>query len=241
VALDPVVDTSDVDLWSVPAKNQLRTQSCVGNAGAAGLRRAFERAGVPCPELSARYCYRACLNIDGTEADDGTYLRSAARALMGIGCCAESAMPFDESEILSPISFGAHRDAFDRRRLGSYHRIASGDVDGICRALAAGLPVMAGWQVSEDFVRSTGHEVFGAQLEPITGGHAMLLVGHGSSAHWEQRVPEFRPNRSYSRIFRVLGSWGGSPYGYDGRIFMAPEMAAQASDLWALDTTGGIS
>lgn len=240
-ALEPVPEVSDVDMWDVPAKNQLGTSSCVGNAGAGGLRRAFYYAGIECPELAARMGYRGALNVDGSNADEGTYLRSFARFAMEYGCCAESVMPFSEARILDPIDFAAERDAFDRRRLGSYHRIAAGDVDGVCRALGAGMPVIAGWSVSEAFASSLGLEVFTAQAgQPIAGGHAMVLVGHGSSAYYTERIATFRPRRTYTRLFRILGSWGPHvptelSYGYNGRIAADDAFVAEATDLWALD------
>ncbi len=235
-AAGAVPERSDVDLWNVAAKDQGMTSSCVGNAGSAGLRRAFAAVGQDPGELAARFAYRGALNVDGSNVDEGTYLASVAKFMQGCGCASEEAMPFSESQITDPIPFSALRDAFDRRRLGSYHRIADGDVDAVCRALAAGLPVIAGWDVAEAFVSGDGRTVVDVQRAPIAGGHALCIVGHDSSANYEERVPAFSPSRSYSRLFRVLNSWGPG-FGYAGRFFATPEFVASASDLWALDVS----
>lgn len=238
VAASPVPETSDVDIWNVLAKDQLGTSSCVGNAVAGGVRRAFAFAGVDCPELSARATYRTCLNLDGSSEDGGTFLRSGVRAVQKLGACSERVFPFSEDGILNPLSVDAIQDAADRGGLRGYYRIASGDVDGVARALGAGFPVVAGWDVSQAFASGDGRGVIEAQTGPIAGGHALCLVGHGPSEMFEPLMPQFRPNgKHWSRLYRVLNSWGPF-WGYDGRFLATPEFVAQARDVWALDVRG---
>lgn len=247
---EPVPDSSNIDRADVNPKNQLGTSSCVGNGTTKVLQLSSLFAGIVCPELSARFCYRAALNIDGTNTDDGTQVRSGVKALTLLGSPPEEDMPMSESLILEQPSFHAERDAFDRRGLRGYHRIASGDLDGIRRALGAGFGIVAGWDVTKDFCSADGKDVIDVQKAPFAGGHCMGIIGHGSSSYWETRYPDFRPGKSYPLLGRIIGSWGGdnptpeappTGYGYNGRIFVTPEFLGAATDLWALDVSGGAS
>lgn len=237
-----------IDRDDVNPKNQLRTSSCCGNGSTKILQLSALAAGIVCPELSARFAYRMALNLDGADADEGTQVRQAVKGLTLFGAPPETDMPMSEAEILAQPTFRAEHDAFDRRGLRGYHRIADGDLDGIRKAIKAGFGIVAGWDVTEAFCSASGKDVIDAQRGTMAGGHCMGIVGAGSSSDWETRYSQFRPGKSYPLLGRVIGSWGGdvavsgeppTGYGYNGRIFVTPEFLGEATDLWALDVSGG--
>lgn len=242
----PLLPFANADRDEVHAKNQLQTSSCVGNGITQGARISTLNAGNECPELSARYDYRLALNLDGSEADEGTQVRQGLKALMKFGACAEAEMPMSDSLILAQPSFALEHAGFDRRGVKSYYRIPDGDVAGMRRALQAGWCVAAGWDVTEEFVSNDGRSVVGAQTGSMAGGHCMLIAGAGPSADWTRLYPQFRPAKSYPLLGRIVGSWGGdfvaseqapTHYGYNGRIFAEPAFLEQGTDLWALNCT----
>lgn len=249
----PLVEFATVDQDRINPKNQLGTSSCCGNGIAKGLQLSAIHAGLPGPELSARFIYRMALNADGVNVDEGTQVRQALKVVMSNGACPEEDMPMSEAQILEQPTFQAEHDGYDRHGLRGYHRIQDGDVTGIRRALAAGFGVVGGWTVSEEFCSAdtpmgTGKAVIGAQTGSMAGGHCMTIVGFGSSLEWEKRYPAFRPGNKYSMLGRIIGSWGGdvevsgqpsTHYGYNGRIFVTPEFLGAGTDLWALDVRGG--
>lgn len=236
----PVPSFASVDVDTVRAKNQGRTSSCCGQGISQGIRLANLATKVDCPELAALFAYRVALNLDGANVDEGTEVRQVLKAVTNLGLCSESSMPFSESAVLNQPTFAAESDAFDRRGLRGYYRIASGDVDGMAKALAAGFPVVAGWDVTETFCSTDGHSVIGAQTGAMAGGHCMCIVGVGSSADWSHRYPAFQPPKSYARLGRIVQSWGDNDrvYGYSGRIFADEDFLSQATDVWALDCRG---
>jgi hypothetical protein len=241
--------TNDRD--DVNPKNQLQTSACCGNGSTKILQLSSMKAGIDCPELSAPFAYRMALNLDGVNTDEGTQVRQVVKGIMNMGACPETDMPMTaKTDILAQPSFAAEHDAFDRRGLRGYHRIADGDLDGVRRALAAGFGLVAGWDVTEAFCSADGKDVIGAQIGPMAGGHCMGIVGYGSSSDWETRYSAFRPSKTYPLLGRIIGSWGGdvevsgeppTHYGYNGRIFVAPEFLEQATDIWALDVRGDAS
>ena len=208
-----------VDHPGITAKNQGSTSSCVGQAVSQALRLSYLARMVVCPELSALNVYRFARNIDGSEGDIGTFLRSGCYAVQRMGCATEDAAPFVESRVNDQPSFRSLHSAFDRGGTRRYYRIAAGNTDAVRRAIAAGFPVVGGWSVDAAFVSSDGRGIQGPCLGEIIGGHAMTIVGY------------------VDELFTILGSWG-SGYGHDGRIEVTRSFVAQGTDLWALDTDG---
>ena len=220
-ALIPPAIAASGTVWDDRAnvKNQGATSSCVGNAVSQAIRLGYMRHGAACPELSARACYRAALTLDGSTADHGTYLRSGVRGAQKIGIPDESAWPFDAAHILAPLTFAAAHSAYDRRGVRGYYRIASGDVDGICAAIAHGFPVVAGWQVGPAFQRYTGTGLVDVEGSSI-GGHALCLHSYDADGS-----------------FRGVNSWG-TGWGRGGHFAATERWVASATDVWALDVGG---
>lgn len=211
---------ASVDVASVHPKNQLQTSSCVGNAWSQALRLAYLATGVECPELSALYVYRIARNIDGTTGDDGSFLRSGAQAVQKLGCAPESEWPFAESKIADQPTFQMEHAAFDRDGVRRYYRIAAGDTNGVRKAIAAKLPVVAGWDVDNAFCSSDGTQLIDVQNQAdIAGGHAIAIVGYRADG-----------------TFDLINSWG--QWGHNGRFRVTEGFMAAGTDLWALSLGG---
>jgi C1A family cysteine protease len=221
----PVPDHASVDVPGVAPKDQRSTSSCVGNAWAQAVRLAYLAAGKPCPELSALDVYRLARNLDGTAGDDGTYLRSGGAAVRKLGVSTEAAWPFDEARVNAQPPFSARHSAFDLSGARGYYRLAEGDVGAVQRALAGGLPVVAGWQVSEVFRSSDGRSLVDVQQAPIAGGHALCVVGYDTAA------------ANISPSFTLCNSWGAG-WGFNGRFHATADFVTSASDVWAVDVRG---
>lgn len=208
-------------VWSPRAnvKGQRRTSSCVGQSVAQGKRLAYLRQGIDCPELSGRAAYRLALTVDGTDADEGTHLRSAIRAVQKLGCPTEAAWPFSEAAITAQLTPAAVHSGYDHRGLRGYYRIARGDADGIRRALFAGFPVVAGWSVGPAFMAYTGKGLVDIESEH-TGGHALCLHSYAADT-----------------TFRGVNSWT-TAWGQAGHFTATERWVCTATDVWALDVGG---
>lgn len=200
----------------VVAKQQLRTSSCVGQGTSQGLRLGRLKAGEDCPELSARFIYRAALTAEHATTDDGTHIRSAIKVVQTLGCATEAAFPFSEQDILAPITLAAAHDAADRYGLRGYYRIYASDVVGVKRAIAAGYPVVAGWTVTQAFEDWRGGDPIGVLTDPVLGGHCMCIVAYAGD------------------VFDLLNSWGIG-WGRNGHALVTSDFVATAFDMWALD------
>jgi hypothetical protein len=210
---------ANADTWNnvCPIRYQTISSSCVGHAWMRALRLACLRAGIACPELSPLYAYLLARAQHGGEHEDvGTYLRSGGQALKKFGAASEEAWPFDESKINVQPNLRALHDGYDRKKLSGYYRIDSGDVDGVRRAIAAGHPVVAGWQITQAFVDWNGKGVIGRQRGPIVGGHAMPVVAYAADG-----------------TFRLPNSWDYT-WGDRGFAVVDDEFIASGDDVWAV-------
>ncbi len=219
--LAPATLPLSATVWSSAArvKDQGRTSSCVGQAVSQALRLAYLHQGQQCPDLSARACYRLALSVDGADADHGTYLRSGVRGAQKLGSPTEAAWPFSARDITAQLSLAAVHSGHDQHGLRGYYRIPSGNVDGVRQALAAGFPVVAGWDVGPAFMANRGAAAVDVESESL-GGHALCL-------------------HSYSdQIFSGVNSWG-TAWGAGGHFTATERWVASAHDVWALDVTSG--
>lgn len=213
---------ASASVWndSCPIRDQGFTSSCVGHAWARALRLAFIRAGIVCPELSPLYTYLLARAQHGGEDEDvGTYLRSAAKAVMKFGAADEASWPFNEAKVNVQPSLRALHNGYDRKGLRSYARIDSGNPDDVRRAIAAGHPVVAGWQITQSFVDWSGDGVIGKQRGEFVGGHALAVVSYAADG-----------------TFTLANSWSDS-YGRDGFAVVDDRFIEQADDAWAVSVT----
>lgn len=194
--------------------DQKDTSSCVAHAWVQALRIADRVAGATHPQLSSRlFVYFGARSYDGGAiVDQGTQLRSAARALTKFGRPPESAWPFDPRYINDSPPWGAYREAYDYKGPAGYYRVTT--VDEIKQALAASKPVVGGRDVSNSiFDYRSG--IYNPPNESSIGGHAMVFTGYGPD-HLE-----------------ICGSWGPG-YGEGGFMRVSPAWARGFTDLWAV-------
>jgi Papain family cysteine protease len=203
-----------------PIRDQGYTQSCVGHAWSRALRLAYLRAGFICPELSPLYAYALSRAQHGGEHEDvGTYLRTCAQGVVKFGAADDVSWPFVEAKVNVQPSLRALHNGYDRKGLRHYARIDSGEPDDVRRAIAAGHPVVAGWQISQSFVDWNGDGVIGKQREPFVGGHALAVVSYAADG-----------------TFTLANSWTDD-WGHDGFAVVAEAFIRQADDVWAVSVT----
>lgn len=212
-------------LWddAAPVRDQGSTSSCVGQAVAMGLHLAHLKAGARgCPVLSARAAYRYALGPSRDVADAGTWLRACVAAIRKIGIPSEAAWA-GVRDVLAPVSLAAAHDGVDRWGLRGYYRIPKGDIGGVMLALAAGLPVVGGWQVGDRFLAYDGRGDVAPEAD-TRGGHALCLHGYDQA----ESVPRFWG----------VNSWGVG-WGRTGHFSATSAWVASGADLWALDVRVG--
>lgn len=204
----------------VKPKDQKATSSCTGQGTSQAFRLACLKAGVDCPDLSALFPYDLGRSIEGAEhVDGGAVIRDVIKAGVQWGFADESAWPFLVSKVNTAPSIKAYKSAYDRRGAHKYHRINAGDVNGVRLAIAAGYPVVAGWNLARAFEDWNGRGVIGAQKAPYVGGHCMAIT-------------DYAPDGT----FGLLNSWGIA-YGIDGYALVTSAFIEQASDIWAVQLT----
>jgi hypothetical protein len=203
--------------------------ACVGNGVAQALRMSNVAHGVVGPKLCSRlwnyYCARAY--IGATRVDAGCQIRDCFRALNKYGFLPEDRMPYIPDRFDHPPDPALYRWAFDQRDKSgpaAYYRILSEGgalLDDMRLALSAGLPVVFGTEVSEEFCSFEGFKIFDyPRPEEMAGGHCMTLVGHGLAG-------------GDSTTFTAVGSWGERAHDRGFHHF-SQDYAAQFQDVWVI-------
>jgi hypothetical protein len=198
--------------------DQGATSSCVGHAWAAAIRLGLTLDGEAAPALPSPLAvyYWARAETGDQNADDGTFIRSAAKALQRFGFPPFSEWPTDAALVNSGPPHRVYKAAYDRKGMRGYQRIVMGDLDGIRRALWGGSPVVFGMTVRESFLDHTGDGLIDIDSGPIAGGHALCIVGYEGAR------------------FRIQNSWGTS-WGAHGFAWVSAERMKQATDIWMAD------
>lgn len=199
-------------------KDQGDTGSCLGQSVANATRAAYLALGDTCPDLSALfiyYCSRA-LVTPATIVDNGAYLRDGIKTLQQFGECSETVWQFQESKVNTPPSWSAYRNAVSRRGIRGYYSIPNGDVKRIKRALAAKVPVVAGWMVDDSFMDGSKTDIQGPCTGRNLGGHAMMVESFEGDT------------------FTMVNSWG-TDWRRGGRFLANADFIATCNSAWAID------
>lgn len=217
LAESPPPASASVKNDAVGPKDQGQTSSCTGQAAAQAVRLAYLWAGDECPELSALFAYyMGRAQYGGETSDDGSYLRTVIRGVQQLGLAEEAVWPFADEQVNHHPRIGAYRSAYDRRGLRHYHRIDSGDVDGVRRAIASGYPVVGGWQIGQSFLDWDGQGAISGQVMPV-GGHALPIVAYAADG-----------------TFELLNSWGPG-WGRNGYAVVDEMFVSAIQDAWAVE------
>lgn len=209
---------------------------CFAHSPAQAIRMRQVLRGVPNPRLASRlwlvYLTHALEHMP--LAFDGAYLSDTFQVLEQMGFPPEDAWAYSDSQdgnfkVRPPAA--VERLAYDRIAPIDYGRIVSnGDdrVDDVKKALAAGLPVSFGTQVTEAFCRGDLGPGFVANLpgplDTIAGGHALTAVAHDDA----------------TGLIEVVNSWGANGWGNLGFFYMpyAYMAAPMTTDIWFSDFQG---
>jgi hypothetical protein len=211
--MSPPPASASVRSSLVNARDQGRTNSCTGQAWSQALRLAWLRKGKDCPELSALDNYwKGRAEFGGQREDDGSYLRTGAKAVVRFGCATEAAWPFRTGRVNRRPSWAADRSGHDSRGVRGYYRLYS--ADDVKRSIAHGYPVVGGWDVDRDFLDYTGGVIEGTDVARVVGGHAVVIESYAGD------------------VFTILNSWGN--WGEDGRGRVSEAWVAGGRDLWAV-------
>lgn len=211
-----------------PVQDQGQLGSCTANAIGAAVYHALAAAGRD-PFLPSRLAvYYGERLIEGTIREDaGAEIRDGFKVLAREGAAPEELWPYDDG----PVRFARRppRRYYDRannHQAVVYRRVAQTDAE-MRAALAAGLPIVAGFTVYSSFetdaVARTGAVPMPQLSDAALGGHAVLVVGYDDAAgRWTVR-------NSWGE------GWGSSgyftmPYAY----LTNPQLAG---DFWVLEAT----
>ncbi len=193
----------DYTAQMTPVRDQGDEGTCVAFASVVGVKEYFDRKEYrKCIELSPRYVYSFCKQLDGIPDEEGTYPRIAMKVLLKKGVCPERYWPY------TPHQRDGYKPGADKQapifRIKAYARIKG--VLEMQRSLVVNGPFLAGVQVFEGWfgktaARSGRIPMPGKGEEPV-GGHAICIVGYDET----------------TRSFKFKNSWGKgwaeAGYGY---------------------------
>lgn len=152
--------------------------------------------------LSVRYLYQKCKEIDGIPDQEGTYIRVAMKILRKKGIPPEECWPFVPHNIGKPCA-DADSKAYPYR-IKAFARLKN--ILEMKRSLIVNGPFVAGVKVYDSFlsedVARIGIVPVPAPEETLQGGHAICIVGYDD----EKQLFKFK--NSWSK------NWGDNGYGY---------------------------
>ncbi len=207
----------------ITAKEQGGTQSCTGQAVAQALRTAYIVQGIECPDLSALAIYYWGRATGGDQNyDGGSRLRDVLSVVQKLGCPDETVWPFSTFQVNAAPKTRAVFSAAKRRGLKGYHRVYT--PQDVRIAIAAGFPVVAGWEIDRAFLDDGDHgSLLDVPSGPIIGRHAMMIESY-----------------SQDTSFLILNSWGQG-WRFDGRAYVTQGFVEKMQDAWAIDVRTGAS
>ncbi|MEA1928051.1 MAG: C1 family peptidase, partial [Candidatus Auribacterota bacterium] len=183
-----------------PVRNQGEEGTCVAFASVVGIKEFQEKEEHRrLIELSPRYIYHLCKEVDGIPDQEGTYTRIAMKALAEQGVCTEGCWPYQpyQSDKACPEADEQARPF----RIKTYARLT--EIDEMERSLSINGPFMAGIEVfSAWFEDQQGKIPLPSPGESSLGGHAVCVVGYSREG-------------SYFKFKNSWGvDWGDRGYGY---------------------------
>jgi hypothetical protein len=176
------VESRRMDELAGPVLNQWNWSACVGFSCVELLQMFYASIGQPIAQLSPWFAYRVARALDNFHHEDaGAYIRSCLKAMQHVGCCPDSAYPFDPSDPKAPIN---ERPPESAENAGvkyadfRYERIMGGP-EAVLDTLQTGRCVEMGTGVTSPFVFCNSDETIPAPRpgDVRQGGHAFLICG----------------------------------------------------------------
>lgn len=209
--LTSILSTGDNDplpeSWSLrncvkEVYDQGNTSSCVAQAVAMAIQVREVNANIPYVSPSRLFLYYHARRFHfGHLFDQGTYIRTAMKALTKFGVPNENNWPWSTSvfRVNRCPNWNAHAKAYGRAG-GLYYTIPAnvpnrGEL--VRRALYDDLPVVFGTSVTKSFLDNDGPNIIDVPEDgdPIIGGHAMAIIGYAE-------------HPAYDYVYLVANSWG---------------------------------
>lgn len=217
---------TQVDLrpYASSVENQGNLGSCTGNAIAGAIELICKKRNKNL-DVSRLFIYYQERVLENTvNFDNGAYIRDGIKVCYTYGAPLESIWPYNISKWATRPSPAAYADAA-KRKVTAYERCLN--FTAVKNALAAGKPVIIGFDVYESFesdaVASTGMMPYpNTATEQYLGGHAVCLVGYNDT----------------TQRFIARNSWGTS-WGDRGYFYMPYQVIqnrSMSSDFWTINS-----
>lgn len=202
-----------------PVYDQRNLGSCTANAGGAAhqfTKMEQGQVGSMPSRLQLYWCTRYLMGT--TNQDSGASIRDTFKAMAQYGVAKESLWPYKVSEFKKKPSKAALADAAKKQAI-KYMRVAQ-NAEAICDAIAAGDPVVFGFNVYKGFTpnKTTFVVPMPKAGDKAEGGHAVVIVGYDLDR----------------QLFLIRNSWGKT-YGKNGHCYMPFDYVLSqklASDFW---------
>jgi C1A family cysteine protease len=195
--LPPSIDYTDE---MSPVGNQYNEGTCVGFACVDGMKEyQDEKEYKERKDLSVRYVYQHCKEIDGDPNEEGTYIRSAMQVLLDNGVCYESCWPYIPNVPGTPCK-DADKEA-EAFKIERYSRIET--TQAMKESLVVNGPFVMSIRCFKGIYSAPGGVVpMPAEGEKPIGGHAVCAVGYDEA---NQMI-------KFKNSWGIL--WGDKGYGY---------------------------
>ena len=221
----------DMRPYCSPIDDQGQLGSCTGNATAGAIDLIDRKTQNKQLQVSRLFIYYQERVLEGdVYYDNGAYIRDGIKACYTYGAPLESLWPYNQNKWATRPSSAAYADALKRKVTG-YAKCA--DYNAVKAALAAGTPVIVGFDVYDSFESGTwanppsqgGTGIMpypNVNTEQMLGGHAVCLVGYNDSLG--------------GGCFIARNSWGTS-WGQNGYFYMPYQViqnTSMSSDFWTI-------
>jgi len=231
VALSSTPSLVDLRNYASPIDDQGNLGSCTGNA-IAGAIDLIDKKENKTNRVSRLFIYYQERVIEGdVNQDNGAYIRDGIKACYTYGAPLETLWPYTVPKFAVRPTTAAYNDALTRKVTG-YQRC--NDFTAVKNALAAGNPVVIGFDVYSSFESGTWWTSRGTGLMPypnvnreqLLGGHAVCIVGYNDNL----------TGPAGKGYFIVRNSWG-TGWGQQGYFYMPYQViqnTSMSSDFWTI-------